>query len=160
MEELGWVNTRTIADFLERELGNGNGLVGFGKKMLMQLPVTREYIPSYLHPTAPGFLEDADDTAKTLLSLNALGRPTSPNAMIAAFEGKDHFKTFRIECNPSFSANCNILNALLSVSEPDQYAAQILKATVFLCDLWYNGDAKDKWVSLAEKRNCQSTKSL
>ena len=31
MEELGSVNMRTITDFLERELQNGKGLVGFGK---------------------------------------------------------------------------------------------------------------------------------
>ena len=39
MEELGWVNMCTIAGFLERELENGNGLVGFGKKTLVHLPV-------------------------------------------------------------------------------------------------------------------------
>ena len=80
--------------------------------------------------------------------------------MIAAFESEDHFKTFQIERNPSFSANCNILIALLFVSEPNKYAPQILKATVFLCDLWYNGDAKDKWVILVERFNWQSTKSF
>lgn len=80
--------------------------------------------------------------------------------MIAAFESEDHFKTFRIERNPSFSANCNILNALLFMSEPSKYAPQILKATVFLCDLWYNGDARDKWVILVERLCCQSTEIL
>ena len=95
--------------------------------------------------TAPGFLEDADDTAKTILTLNLIGRPALPERMITAFENETHFKTFETERDPSFSANCNILNALLSVPEPNKYKDQILKATIFLCDWWYQGDTKDKW---------------
>ena len=52
-----------------------------------------------------------------------------------------------IERNPSFSANCNILMALLHVQNLENYASQISKAAMFLCDVWSEEEVKDKWVS-------------
>lgn len=69
--------------------------------------------------------------------------------MIKEYEGPDHFKTYQSERNPSFSANCNVLNALLHTSpDANQYNAQIEKATAFVCDCWWeaNGVITDKWV--------------
>ena len=105
-------------------------------------------LPPCSHQTAPGMMEDADDTANTILSLNLLGRPVFPERMITAFETTTHFKTYQRERNPSFSANCNTLIALLSVPDPSKYSATIFKATSFLCDLWYNGDDTDKWACI------------
>ena len=83
--------------------------------------------------------------SKTILAFNLLGRPVFPERMIAAIETITHFKTYQRERNPSFIANCNTLIALLSVPDPSKHSAPIFKATSFICDLWYNGDATDKW---------------
>ncbi len=94
-----------------------------------------------------GILEDADDTAKTILSLNLLGIPTSPKRMIEEFEAPDHFRTYRYEQNGSFSANCNVLDALLHSNNPSDYISQIIKISRFLCHRFDSGNICDKWVS-------------
>ncbi|KAF6222398.1 hypothetical protein HO133_001484 [Letharia lupina] len=104
----------------------------------MDRKINRQYL-------APKFLEDADDTAKTTLSLNLLGRATPPDRMIAIFEADHHCKTFAWERDPKFSANCNILNALLYAPKWGGYVAQIYKAANILCKLWYQGEVNDKW---------------
>lgn len=68
--------------------------------------------------------------------------------MISMFENDTHFKTYTSERNSSFSANCNVLNALVHVPDPGLYLTQILKATTFLCKAWYDGPLIDKWVSI------------
>lgn len=70
--------------------------------------------------------------------------------MLAAFEKEKHFATYAAERNPSFSANCNILAALLHVANPDDYARHIEKAVRFLCDYWWGSDSSlvDKWVRI------------
>ena len=92
-------------------------------------------------------MADADDTAKTIISLNTLGKQVRPDRLIEVFENGGHFRTYPGERNPSFSANCNILSALLHSAEPDQYFRQIELALQFLCDLHSSGDMRDKWVS-------------
>jgi hypothetical protein len=68
--------------------------------------------------------------------------------MIAEFEAETHFQTYKLERNASFSANCNVLSALLHVENPVEYTQQIAKAATFLCRFWMSGDVKDKWVSI------------
>ncbi|KAF3385516.1 Phyllocladan-16-alpha-ol synthase [Penicillium rolfsii] len=80
----------------------------------------------------PRVCADADDTAKALLILNLLQSDVSPDSMLAAFEAEHHFKTYPLERDPSFSANCNVLLALLHATDPSQYALQIEKASRFL----------------------------
>ncbi|KAL8941934.1 MAG: hypothetical protein Q9216_001962 [Gyalolechia sp. 2 TL-2023] len=121
--ELGSSSLQRIADYLEEQLSINQGLVGF----------------------APEILEDADDTARAIWSLHLLGRQQSSNPMITTFENTKHFKTYSMESNPSFSANCNILIALAHSSDPKKHTAAILKAAQFLCDAWYDGEARDKW---------------
>lgn len=75
---------------------------------------------------------DADDTAKALLVLNLLGSQVSPDAMLRTFETDHHFRTYPHERDPSFSANCNVLLALLHMEDPSLYASQIEKASTFL----------------------------
>ena len=95
-------------------------------------------------------MPDADDTAKTILTLQLLGRDTvSPEEMINAFSQTNHFRTYSAERTPSFSANCNVLKALLYTSEPDKYEDYISKAAEFLCNTWFSGTIKDKWVRRA-----------
>ena len=68
--------------------------------------------------------------------------------MIATFESDSHFRTYVAERNPSFSANCNILKALLYLPNPGCHSREICKAAKFLCDAWYAGPVKDKWVGI------------
>lgn len=96
----------------------------------------------------PHVCADADDTAKTILVLNLLQQQVSPDAMLKAFETEHHFKTYPQERDPSFSANCNVLLALLHTNNPSQYAPQIEKATRFLHSHFRESELKvrDKWV--------------
>jgi len=92
-------------------------------------------------------MSDADDTARTILTLSLLGVRTDCQAMIKTFELRSWFMTYPGERDPSFSANCNILNTLLHVSDMMEYQNQIVKILIFLCNLWDKGSVKDKWVS-------------
>lgn len=70
--------------------------------------------------------------------------------MVETFEADSHFRTYNKERDPSFTANCNVLAALLCQPDPDQFASQVLKAVKFLCDHWWSSDGKidDKWVRI------------
>lgn len=94
---------------------------------------------------APGVLEDVDDTARTLIALRSLGHSVDPKPMIDRFEAEDHFKTYESERHSSFSANCNVLLALLDPSSAEQYASQIGKIQLFLLQRWDDGRTIDKW---------------
>ncbi|KAI1438940.1 terpene synthase family protein [Xylaria sp. CBS 124048] len=96
---------------------------------------------------APFFEADVDDTAKTISSLNMLGRPVSPRSLIEGFEAETHFRTYAGERDPSPTANCNALLALLHQPDVSLYSTQIVKITKFLVDFWWKTDGKivDKW---------------
>ena len=94
-------------------------------------------------------LADADDTAKAVLTLNLLGRNTSPEQMISAFKSEDgHILTYPDERNASFSANCNALIAMLRAPEVSKHIQLIESLTEYLCQSWSSGRLKDKWVKL------------
>jgi hypothetical protein len=116
-------NLGKIASFLSKTMEDQHSVVGF----------------------APGILGDADDTARALITLSRLGRATDPTQMLSRFEAHDHFRTYDLERNPSFSANCNVLIALLSIDTNEQYDAQIEKTADFLLREWDSGDIHDKW---------------
>ena len=95
----------------------------------------------------PSAVPDADDTAKTILALSHLGIDIAPENMITYFKAEDgHFRTYAGERDASFSANCNVLQALLFVSDPRRYSDSIVSVTGYLCDLWWKGNVRDKWV--------------
>ncbi|WPH04793.1 Hypothetical protein R9X50_00768900 [Acrodontium crateriforme] len=123
--ELGFGESQQLAELLSKALHNQGGLLGF----------------------APSVQPDVDDTAKTLTTLSVLGHPASPQGMLERFEQETHFKTYDGERNPSFSANCNVLVALLSQQDPSIYQNQITKIVRFLVDIWWNADGwiEDKW---------------
>ncbi|KAL8924393.1 MAG: hypothetical protein Q9172_002695 [Xanthocarpia lactea] len=124
---LGERSTSIVADYLEAALEQGDGTVGF----------------------APGLMADADDTAKVQLALSLLGRGSRFSAeMVSRFACKTHFQTYPSERNPSVSANCNILMALLHCSHPDSFETLIVNAINFVCESWDRNACKDKWVSL------------
>jgi len=82
----------------------------------------------------------------TILTTNLLGIPTSPDKMIDEFEASNHFFTYKEERNESFSANCNVLDAILHSPNPADYYGPIAKVTRFLCRVWYSARVQDKWV--------------
>lgn len=137
----------TVQDILREGFQNGNGLIGFG--MIHYLVYIFQRSPVLMKSIAPGFEADVDDTAKGIFSLNMMGACMSTESMVQSFEADDHFRTYPGERDPSFSANCNALLALLHQPEVSHYATQILKATCFLCKYWWESGAgiKDKWVS-------------
>lgn len=110
---------------------------------------------------APGITPDADDTAKTIITLSRLGMDPNPAPMVRHFRTKQgHFSTYPGERNASFSANCNVLQALLHSSKMQNYTSEISNITAFLCDCWWAGDTLDKWVSnvwLCENWYCKLT---
>lgn len=70
--------------------------------------------------------------------------------MLDEFEGPTHFRTYSGERNPSFTANCNVLDAMLSQPNATALELQITKTASFLSDIWWdssNGAIEDKWVS-------------
>lgn len=94
---------------------------------------------------APGVLEDADDTARALMTLQYLGKSTRPDKMIERFQTDSYFRTYRLEGSPSFSANCHVLLSLLGCSEPNRYQHHIEKAITFLLKAEQSGPISDKW---------------
>jgi hypothetical protein len=94
---------------------------------------------------APGILEDADDTARVLLTLQCLGEEVNFTPMIARFRSESYFRTYELEQNPSFSANCNILLALVQSNSVQDHLSEIETITRFLLSLWNAGNVSDKW---------------
>ncbi|KAK3679774.1 hypothetical protein LTR78_000150 [Recurvomyces mirabilis] len=113
------------ASFLEAQLAAGKGAVGF----------------------APGLGADADDTAKSMLILRLLKQDVSIDPLLQHFESDAYFKTYPLERDPSFSANCNVLAALLHAAEPAKYSSQIEKVVKFLLSVYQDHGLRirDKW---------------
>ena len=96
---------------------------------------------------APSVLADVDDTARAVITLNHLGRPTSPEKMLSFFMAdRAHLRTYPSERDPSFSANCNGLMAILHAPCSDKYLPHIETILDFLCTSYLSGVVKDKWV--------------
>ncbi|KAJ4357231.1 uncharacterized protein N0V89_001806 [Didymosphaeria variabile] len=112
-----------LASRFERALEAQSGLVGF----------------------TPGVLEDADDTARSLMALRCLDKSQSARRLIEMFQTADHIRTYRLEGSPSFSANCNVLLALLGEAEGALDQENIEKALAFLLELQESGPIHDKW---------------
>lgn len=120
---------KRIQSYLYKAFNAENGLLGF----------------------TPFVGADADDTATTILVLGLLNEPVSVESMLKEFEVENHFRTYTQERNPSFSANCNVLLALLYTPVPSKYSAQIEKALKFLHKQFTdsNLDVQDKWVRIS-----------
>lgn len=104
---------------------------------------------------------DADDSAKAILTLNLLGRRVHAKSLAEHFRSKNgHFCTYLGERDASFSANCNVLRALLEVPDAQDHVAEMNSILYFLCESWWTGAIKDKWVSRQQAPEKQSkTKS-
>ncbi|PYH82072.1 hypothetical protein BO82DRAFT_414080 [Aspergillus uvarum CBS 121591] len=152
-----------LLDLLEADGGIDLRASFPGHAALMQLNARKmaRFHPSMLYSTrkttllhdliltitlpAPGVVPDADDTAKCIFLLNSTGRQTSCDRMIEVFEDEAHFKTYDLEVTDSFSANCNVLKALLTSSNPARHQPQISKVLRYLCQRWHRGGLTDKW---------------
>ena len=73
--------------------------------------------------------------------------------MIDYFDSRDCLKTYTAERNPSVSANCNALLAILldsdEIDESQSKIKTIEKVTAYICESWSNanGALEDKWAS-------------
>ena len=68
-------------------------------------------------------------------------------SMLVNFKSKNgHLHTYPGERDPSFSANCNALRALLRDSSVAENMTEVSRVLAFLCDSWWSGFCKDKWV--------------
>ncbi|KAG5979881.1 hypothetical protein E4U55_004661 [Claviceps digitariae] len=123
-EEIECDGLRGLANILAESFKDEGGIIGFA-------PHTA----------------DVDDTAKALLALKLSGQQISPDTMIKTFEGKEHFTTFGAERDPSLTSNLHVLLCLLHQPAVSQYSSQIVKATRFICKMWWSSDyrVKDKW---------------
>lgn len=119
---------RRISSYLQQHLERQHGLLGF----------------------APTLVPDADDTARSYFALSYLKTDMDPAPMVKYFEASEHFQTYKLERNPSFSANANILLCLLRAANPSAFASQIEKAARFLISCWVSGELRDKWNLAAE----------
>lgn len=128
IDEFPSENMGTICAYLQRTFDNQQGLVGF----------------------APGFLPDADDTSMIVLALAHLCTEVDVSSLIDYSEITTHFKTYKLERDPSVSANSNVLRALLTSPFPGRYMTQIEKAVRFMLSCWDDGNLHDKWNLAAE----------
>lgn len=94
-----------------------------------------------------GMLPDADDTAKAIHSLKALGRSVSPLKMLSHFlTPSGYLATYPRERNPSPSANCNVLLCLPQSPDLVDALVSIERIIGWLCECWWNNKMEDKWV--------------
>ena len=113
----------TLSSFFSQALQEKRGAVGF----------------------AQGILEDADDTARALLTLQYLGKNPDLTSLIERFEGSACFKTYELEQISSVSVNCNALLALLNTTLIEQYRTSIEVAVQFVLSEHDRGQISDKW---------------
>ena len=122
-DQLGHWQLCVLANQLEDALSYGGELAGF----------TCSVMP------------DADNTARALLSLQLLGpRNASPARLIETFQMQNAFRTYADERSPSFSANCNVLLALLHCDSPKQYTRTIQGIAEYLCNAWRTDAVQDQ----------------
>ncbi len=97
---------------------------------------------------------DADDSAKVILTLNLLGRRVNARSLTEHFKSNNgHFRTYLGERDASFSANCNILKAMLEAPQVSHHTTDIRSILEYVCESWWSGAIKDKWVSTQISRS-------
>lgn len=94
---------------------------------------------------APGILGDADDTACNLLTLYHLGTYADLGPMIEKFRSGSCFRTCQFEGNPSLSANCSVVLALIFCDRSEQYSALLQQVMQYLITIATSGEFLDKW---------------
>lgn len=83
-----------------------------------------------------------------MLTLSLLGQQVGLGPLVKCFKSKNgHFCIYLGERDASFSANCDILRALLQICDDINYEKDRSNLLDFLCELWWRGAIEDKWVS-------------
>ena len=98
---------------------------------------------------APGIEPDLDDSAKASIIFSLLGRLGFTSQIVEFFDSTQCLKTYRMERNPSVSANCNaLLSIILDSDEYPSKIGTIEKVVAFICNNWSSssGLLNDKWV--------------
>jgi hypothetical protein len=97
---------------------------------------------------APSIEEDADDTAKGIVTLTHLGVPTTAARLIERYGSKSHFRTYDRERDASVTTNSNALAAMCLSPDVHEHEQHIEMAMRFLCRTWWQDSHgfKDKWV--------------
>ena len=77
-----------------------------------------------------------------------IGKPGFSSALVEAFDNSDHLRTYKSERDPSFTANCNGLLAILLDSSRSTETPKIVELSKFLFGIWWKTDKlpDDKWV--------------
>ncbi|KAI4086884.1 MAG: hypothetical protein LQ344_007210 [Seirophora lacunosa] len=139
-----------ILTMLEDSRKLGKGLVGFGEST--GFGVRNDWSgKSDQIETAPGIEPDLDDSAKSSIIFNLLGRRGFSSQVVEHFDSTRCLKTYKGERNPSLSANCNaLLSILLDLDDSRSYQSLYPpseKIALFICDSWWNtsGPLDDKW---------------
>ena len=141
--EITWV----ASTLLETGVWGAEDLNNSYKKMV--LSALDESRQSGLVGFAPGIEPDLDDSAKASIIFSLLGRSGFTSQIVEIFDSTQCLKTYRVERNPSVSANCNALLSI--VVDSDQYPSKIEtieKVAAFICNSWWSssGMLNDKWV--------------
>lgn len=146
--QLGISQMEVVKCILQKGFEMGSGCLGFGKHVVFRDTVLPGLSDNSL---APGLEPDADDTAVGINVLASLGQLVPVEPLIKKYESDLCFKTYVTERNSSFSANCNVLVALLNAERPNIYLSQVEKIVIFLCKEWWRctGQIDDKWVHRA-----------
>jgi hypothetical protein len=116
-------DVKIIVSYLSEILEAQHGIVGF----------------------APQFLADADDTSVALLALRQHDIEVSFQPLIDAFATAHSFRTYAHESSPSFSANCNVLIALLHAPKSSINKEYIERTLEYVVGKAEAADTRDKW---------------
>ena len=103
----------------------------------------------------PGVEPDLDDSAKASIILSLSGKLGFSEDIVRCFDAPTALKTYRIERDPSISANCNaLLSMVLDKSDYPSKGITIEKIVSFIYDSWRDteGPIKDKWVSHSHRK--------
>jgi hypothetical protein len=129
-----------VGNHLQEELAVSKGVTGFCELKLLF------YVMQLLMIAAHGLLPDADDTAKSVHTLQLLGRNPDVRPIVDNFQAPTVFVTYAGERTPSISTNCNVLKALLTASALQKCKESICITVDFICRSWFSGRFTDKWV--------------
>ncbi|KAI0110357.1 hypothetical protein GGR51DRAFT_569644 [Nemania sp. FL0031] len=98
---------------------------------------------------SPSLEFNLDSTARGILVMGFLGQPVGVGKMLEKFATGGHFRTYAKDREPSLSATCYAIMAILCQKDASMYAPRIKEAMKFICDIWWNSDrglAEDKSV--------------
>jgi hypothetical protein len=139
-----------IGNHLQEELAVSKGVTGFCKFK------HTFYVRQLLTITAHGLLPDAEDTAKSVHTLQLLGRNPDVRPIFDNFQNPTEFVTYAGERTPSITTNCNVLKALLTATAWLKCKESIRITVDFICRSWFSGRFTDKWVRMCRQLQAMS----